>query len=268
MDRKSYKDFYELSSKSKRYAPEDGPQYSKYYRHDRYFNVRRFADKSGGGIVILDVGCGNGYQIAPLAEKHIVYGLDISEDNVQKALSKGIKARTHDAESPFPFDDGFFDVVVCSELLEHLFSPERVINECYRVLKPSGSFIVTVPNLYCLRNRLSVLMGGGYNFIEYPTNLEHIRFFSFRGICDILEKAGFKVRHSRGQHFSMNFDWPFRLIWYLHGGNRGLKLLITLATLGRVKPEVPGLVLQFYIFRLLGWFFPRWSPGLILECEK
>jgi hypothetical protein len=85
---------------------------------------------------------------------------------------------------------------------------------------------------------------------------------------DILGRAGFKVLHFRGQHFAMNFDWPFKLIWYLHGGNKGLKLLIRTMTLGKIRPQLPGVILQFYIFRLLGWLFPRLSPGIILECEK
>jgi len=264
VDRQSYKDFYEIASNE--YSPE-GEEH--YYRHDRFFNVRRFADKGGGkGRVILDVGCGNGYQMAPLAGRHIIYGLDISGANVKKALSKGIRAQLHDVEDLFPFEDGFFDVVVCSELLEHLFFPEKVLKECYRVLKSSGAFILTVPNLYCLRNRLSILMGKGYNFIEYPRNQAHIRFFSLHGMNDFLEKTGFKVRHFRGQHFAMNFDWPFRLIWYLHGGNRGLRQFIRIATFGKKKPEIPGLVLQFNIFRFLGWFLPKWSPGLIFECQK
>jgi methionine biosynthesis protein MetW len=266
MDRESYKDFYEAVST--KYSPEDGEHY---YRHDRFFNVRRCASKGKKeGKIILDVGCGNGYQTAPLTEKNTVYGLDISKANVDKALSRGIKAILHDVEAPFPFEDGFFDVVVCSEILEHLFFPEKVIKECYRVLKDSGSFIVTVPNLYCFRNRLSILTGRawGCTFIEYPLNQQHIRFFSLDGVRRILEKVGFKVEGFRGQDFAMNFNWPFQIIWYLHGGSRGLRALIKLTTFGKKACNIPGLIFHFNIFRFLGWLLPRLSPGLIFECKK
>jgi methionine biosynthesis protein MetW len=266
VDRNSYKEFYEIAST--KYSPEEG---ENYYRHDRFYNVRHFVSKQGAkDNIILDVGCGNGYQMEPFTEKNMVYGLDISETNVEKALSKEIKAILHDAEEPFPFEDDFFDVVVCSEVLEHLFFPERVLQECRRVLKDSGSFIVTVPNLYCFRNRISILTGRawGSTFIEYPLNQYHIRFFSVDGMKRMLAKAGFKARHFRGQHFAMNFNWPFKFIWYLHGGNRGLKKLIRLATLGRKTPEIPGLILHFHLYRFLGWLLPRWSPGLIFECRK
>jgi methionine biosynthesis protein MetW len=263
MDPNSYKEFYE--DQAGRYLPGD----AGYYRHDRYFNIRYFAELGVVGEArILDVGCGNGYQLAPLAHRHEVYGLDVSAVNVGKASEKGVKAVLHDVEAPFPYPDGFFDVVVCSEILEHLFFPEKPLAECLRVLKPGGRLIVTVPNLYCLRNRLSVFLGKGAIFIEYPENKIHIRFFSIKGMRALLEKNGFKTVKVLGQHFAMNFDWPFRIIWYLHGGNRGLRLLIRTFTLGRKDPERPGEVLQFWIFRLLGRLFPSFSPGLLFYCVK
>ncbi|MHB0995803.1 MAG: class I SAM-dependent methyltransferase [Elusimicrobiales bacterium] len=263
MDQNSYKEFYE--GEAEKYLPAD----SQYYRHDRFYNVRLFAGRPAeSGLRILDVGCGNGYQLGPLAARHEVHGLDVSEANVRKAAGAGIKAVLHDVETRFPYENGYFDVVVCSEILEHLFFPERVIGECSRVLKPGGVFIVTVPNLYCFRNRVSMLIGRGAGFIEYPKNTIHIRFFSIPGMKRLLAEGGFSVAGVLGQHFAMNFDWPFRLIWYLHGGNRGLRFLIRLLTLGRKVPEIPGQVLQFHLVRFLGKIFPRLSPGLLFDCRK
>ncbi len=263
MDPKSYKEFYE--DESEKYLPED----SQYYRHDRFFNIRRLADRGGAArLRILDVGCGNGYQLSTLTGKHEVHGLDISEANIVLAAGNGIKAVLHDVESAFPYPDASFDVVVCSEILEHVFFPEKVVDACFRVLKPSGTFIVTVPNLYCFRNRLSLLIGRGAYFIEYPDNRIHIRFFSIPGMKKILADRGFEVIGVLGQHFAMNFNWPFKLIWYLHGGNRGLRLMIRVLTLGRKDPDRPGEVLQFHIFRFLGSLFPRLSPGLLFDCRR
>ncbi len=264
MDRQNYKDYYEFASDE--YSPEGGAQN---YRHDQFLNVRNLISKSyEKECTILDVGCGNGYQIAPFVKRNKVYGLDISEANIRKATAKGIKAQLHDVEEPIPFEDNFFDVVVCSEILEHLFFPENALKECYRVLKKSGLFIVTIPNLYCLRNRISMMMGRNCKFIEYPMNRQHIRFFSSYGMIEILKKTGFKIESFRGQEFAMNFNWPFQLIWYLHGGNRGLRALIRIATLGRKTPELPGPIMQFYLFRFLGRLLARLSPGLVFESRK
>lgn len=261
MDQNSYKDFYE--EEAGLYRPDD----VNYYRHDRFHNIRSFAGR-GENLRILDVGCGNGYQTGALAGKHEVHGLDLSDANIKEASRRGIRALQHDVESAFPYEDSFFDVVVCSEILEHLFFPEKVIAECRRVLKPSGHFIVTVPNLYCYRNRISMLLGRDADFIEYPENKIHIRFFSIAGMKGLLSLAGFRVEKILGQHFAMNFDLPFRIIWYMHGGNRGLRLLIKAVTFGRIVPERPGEVLQFHLFLFLGRLFPRLSPGLFFYCSR
>src|SRR3989304_1963550 len=105
MDRNRYKDFYNIVSNE--YLPGDTELY--YYKDDRFFNVQRFANPDRKkGLVILDVGCGNGGQIAPCIKDNQVYGLDISEANIKKAVAKGVKAQIHDIEKPFPFEDNFF----------------------------------------------------------------------------------------------------------------------------------------------------------------
>ncbi|MCR4344593.1 MAG: class I SAM-dependent methyltransferase [Candidatus Scalindua sp.] len=265
MNRYSYKDFYNIVSNE--YSPGDRKYY--YYKDDRFFNVQCLVNPGKKeGLVILDIGCGNGWQIAPCIKGNQVYGLDISEANIEKAVAKGIKAQVHDVEDLFPFEDDFFDTVVCSEILEHLFFPEKVLREIYRVLKTSGRLIVTVPNLYCFQNRLSILVGKGCKFVEYPMNRQHIRSFSLDGMSRILKEAGFKTEYYRGESFNMNFSWPFQLIWYLHGGNKGLRIFIKIVTLGRKRSDIPGILLKFYIIQFLGWLLPRWSPGLIFACRK
>ncbi len=54
-----------------------------------------------------------------------------------------------DAEN-MPIEDGSFDLVLCTQVLEHCHNPQRIVDECYRVLKPGGEFIVTVPSIYPL----------------------------------------------------------------------------------------------------------------------
>jgi len=50
--------------------------------------------------------------------------------------------------SNMPLDDGSFDIVLCTEVLEHCSDPQAIVNECYRVLKPGGTLIVTVPSIF------------------------------------------------------------------------------------------------------------------------
>src|SRR5262249_3910501 len=52
-----------------------------------------------------------------------------------------------DAED-MPIEDGSYDLVLCTQVLEHCNRPERIVSECHRVLKKGGTFIVTVPSIF------------------------------------------------------------------------------------------------------------------------
>jgi SAM-dependent methyltransferase len=52
-----------------------------------------------------------------------------------------------DAEK-MSLEDGSYDLVLCTQVLEHCTNPQRVVDECYRVLRPGGTLIVTVPSVY------------------------------------------------------------------------------------------------------------------------
>lgn len=84
-------------------------------------------------------------------------------------------------------------MVVCFEILEHPFLPEEVIVECHRILKPTGRLVVSVPNPCCFRNRLALLLGRDTYFIEHPRNRIRIRFFSIKGMKELLANNDFSV---------------------------------------------------------------------------
>ncbi len=125
--------------------------------------------------MILDVGCGEGkiWQLFPGLD---ITGLDISEENLKKA-GKYLKPVKGPAEK-LPFKDQSFDLVIASEILEHLIAPEKVLQEIDRVLKPGGLAIVTYPNTGGLQFRMSLLFCGRNPSLNYPENILHIRFFS------------------------------------------------------------------------------------------
>jgi len=59
-----------------------------------------------------------------------------------------------------PFADEFFDVVIFTEVLEHVFAPpSRVLGEMFRILRPGGSLVISVPNIAALHKRIKLLFG-------------------------------------------------------------------------------------------------------------
>lgn len=115
----------------------------EYWRKYRYLDEVRKICKFTPETKVLDVGCGistvlhyvegEKYGIDPLADEYLgmyEYPAGIS---IQKGVGEDI-----------PFPDDFFDVVFCSNVLDHTGDPCRVISEVARVLKDGGYFILTV----------------------------------------------------------------------------------------------------------------------------
>ena len=111
--------------------------------------------KEGTPQYILDIGCGKGDDLRKVSfingEKR-VYGIDISFESLKIASRKIEPARNFKilqarAET-LPFKEDSFDIVISSEVIEHLNEPEKLIREIRRLLKRRGVFIVTTPSRF------------------------------------------------------------------------------------------------------------------------
>jgi len=105
---------------------------------------------------------------------------------------------------PFPYPDGYFAMVLCCELLEHLKQdPMWMMSEINRVLKPGGTLLLTTPNVVSLRAVRAVLLGvhpGFYNRYPDPqadraNNSKHEREYARGETSKLLDAAGFVVDH-------------------------------------------------------------------------
>ena len=109
---------------------------------------------------VLDVGCGDGVLMEFLQNnKEIdIRGIEISKDNCQKCVSKGLTVIEGDAEKDLSqFPDSSFDFVILSQTLQAFLNPEIVIQELLRVGKKA---IVTVPNFGFWKVRIHLLIKG------------------------------------------------------------------------------------------------------------
>ena len=116
----------------------------------------------------------------------------------ERFLEHQISLALADVESDlFPYDDEFFDVVLASEIIEHLhFNPYRLLREAFRVLKPGGYILLSTPNLSRLDNLLrlwhersihSEIKGRFYESFSSILSARHIREYTALELSYLLE---------------------------------------------------------------------------------
>ncbi len=152
----------------------------------------------GASLDVLDVGCGSGANSALLAAKgHRLHGVDLSEAGIQKYRSRGFDGRVCDIESGLDYPDASFDVVFCSEVIEHMTSPEVLACEMSRVLKSGGLLVLSTPNSAFWVYRLLAVFGYTVSELQHP---KHFQFFSRRSLLKLLTSANLKPKHVLGRN--------------------------------------------------------------------
>jgi len=159
------------------------------HRHEMRYNI--VADHARRHIVgdadILDVGCGAALVADRLADLPVHYvGLDYGGHHIEFAAAKhreGPKGRLRatfvrgDAEH-LPFADASFDIVVWSEVIEHLMRPELAVWEISRVLRTGGALVLTTNNASEMPLRFP--LSDPFAFVEKAVGFRHDRLISHR----------------------------------------------------------------------------------------
>lgn len=153
-------------------------------------------------LSVLDVGCGSGVHGAELARAHghRVVGVDLSEQSVAKARTRLAEAYVADVTRPelYPFfGHRKFDVIVFSDILEHLYDPAQVLTSHYQLLAPGGHVLISLPNIAIWNVRLSI-MAGRFQYQDTGTlDRTHIRFFTRATFRQFTREAGLAVSKDR-----------------------------------------------------------------------
>jgi SAM-dependent methyltransferase len=154
---------------------------------------------------ILDVGCGDGSATSLTAERargHRVVGLDWSGSAIRMARRRGLTLVRGDLGAPgLPIAGASIDVVVMSELVEHLVDPDLGVSEALRVLRPGGHLLLSTPNLAAWFNRALLAFGVQPVFSEVSLRAVygrpgahvagHLRLFTARALKRFLAGSGF-----------------------------------------------------------------------------
>lgn len=149
--------------------------------------------REGHGRTVLDVGCGNGYLGASLAERGFaVTGIE-RPDGYSKPFPASVRLVEADLEHGLPDLGGGFDYVLCADILEHLRDPGRMLRRLHQVVKPGGTLIASLPNSGNVYFRLNILAGRFPQEDKGLFDRTHVRFYMWRGWVDLLNSAGWTV---------------------------------------------------------------------------
>jgi 2-polyprenyl-3-methyl-5-hydroxy-6-metoxy-1,4-benzoquinol methylase len=173
------------------------------------------------GLKVLDVGCGNGPLTFPIAALGVpVLGIDVNAASIERNRAANRYPNARFAVVPgASFDLGeTFDLIICSEVLEHLHEPQPLVDSIARHLAPGGTLMVTVPNGYgprevlgrieiFLRRRLGIgrvidPARRAFGMLDHATKCavhtsnpdqDHVQKFTTGEMRAVLAKAGLRV---------------------------------------------------------------------------
>ena len=180
-------------------------QYDSYWQSGKHpgedWDQARFMKVMGclkGAERVLDYGCGMGLNYQKnLAENTKSYvGADVSDYALADAQSKGFPTLKISPDGSVTAESNSFDGATCIEVFEHLFDPLAAAKELFRVLKPGGVLVATVPNFgYHTWRLMALLRARVPSEPEDPAvnrhNGVHIRYFSTEMLRRLVRDAGF-----------------------------------------------------------------------------
>jgi 2-polyprenyl-3-methyl-5-hydroxy-6-metoxy-1,4-benzoquinol methylase len=185
--------------------------------------IREYSHARGRGTIrILDAGCGDGVNLHFLSrvEGAELWGVDYNPLRVERA-QLAIRHATilvADMTRSLPFSREYFDVILLSQVIEHVSDDVQLLQSLSSVLKPSGIMILGTPNEGCMIARLR-------NHLFEPQiarTTDHVNFYTEKRILRLIECCGFRVRSvmyenfffpiSRANAYFASREWGIRLM--------------------------------------------------------
>src|SRR5579872_3791522 len=148
--------------------------------------------------VILDVGSASGWfisQISHIFPKSLCYGIDV----YRKAIDYGkktyphIRLRAGNAEK-LPYKTNFFDIIICTSVLEHVHDPRKVLLEIKRVMKKNGTAIIELDTGSSLFSILWYIWRKSKGRVW---NDSHLHSFSVAQLEKVMKECGFVIKNKK-----------------------------------------------------------------------
>ncbi|MBI4726398.1 class I SAM-dependent methyltransferase [candidate division TA06 bacterium] len=208
-----------IQSAYDRLALSDGDSSQNYYRHagpDMRLKLLLSLAAKIKPRKILEVGCSDGHVMESLKsllvkgqETHL-FGLDISHISLQRAQAKNCGDVIMALAEKLPIRQGSIDLIIASQVLEHIPDLEGAIDQAFSALQPGGHFMITVPLADWFKLYKGLIRRAPVKFLDQETHIREWalapfqRFVSNGRLLSQLIKSGFTIRQCQGSFF---YSW-------------------------------------------------------------
>ena len=197
------------------------------------FNRLQRSSKTLEGFKILDIGCGPGRHTCSAYQlKNVTaVGVDLNFNELVEAKNR---LEFHDRLGEhgggcwglsvaditcLPFEDNFFDLVICSEVMEHIPDEQAAAREITRVAKPGTNIVLSVPRY--LPERICWALSDDY----FNANQGHVRIYTKDRLISLMEAAGCR---NWSHHYAHSLHAPYWWLKCLVGPTRDDSALVNL----------------------------------------
>lgn len=170
---------------------------------------------AGQGERLLEIGCGDGNVLYNLRDQFSqLYGVEISPVRANKlseaarSQNLNLQAITGNIETGLDFPDGYFDVILWADVIEHVVDVWAAMTEIQRLLAPQGRLVTVTPNIAAWRYRLTLLGGRFPSTSGTNEGLQvrpgelfdggHLHYFTFSSLQNLYRKYNIKPVQSFG----------------------------------------------------------------------
>jgi len=168
-------------------------------------------------VRVLDIGCGTGSVtvVANKGKHNNVIAVEPDGRRAAIARERGLEVVCGHLTPEFVDERGPFDVVMLSDVLEHVAAPEDFLGLVLTALKPGGQLLISVPNVAHWSIRLNLLFGRFDYEAHGICDVTHLRWFTEKSATELIRRMGLDVlavKHTAGKTLAVYREGPLHAI--------------------------------------------------------
>ncbi len=185
-----------------------------HYRSDPRPEVRALLPRLKNGLRVLEIGCGEGNFCLSLPDVAEAWGVEPHAASAAVASTQfhRVFACTFE-QAQVDLPHGYFDVVVCNDVLEHMTDAAKFLNDIAVHMAPGAVLVGSVPNVRFSSNLFNLIFARDWHYQNAGIlDRTHFRFFTMRSMRRTLEEASFRVLRLEGLNKGAVPGWSARSV--------------------------------------------------------